>query len=198
MAVFIIAQVISIIGMVISFLSFQQKTKSKVISLQLISTLMFFVNMVMLGGIVGGILNLIAAIRALLFVFKDKFKADSIWWFLGFLILYVGVYVFQFTALKMQPTAKNLIIEVLPVIGIILTHIGFMCKSAKMSRLFCLINSPCWLVYNCIIFTIGGIIGESLNLISIILGIIRLDIKKQKPKEESSSQEIVEEQPEIA
>ena len=54
-------------------------------------------------------------------------------------------------------------------------------KKAAHTRLTGLINSPTWLIYNILNRSIGGSLTEAISLVSIIVGIIRLDLRK-KPK----------------
>ena len=65
----IIAQVLGIIAMAFNILSYQFKKKSAVITAQLLGATFFAVNFLMLGAVVGGILNILAAIRAVVFLF---------------------------------------------------------------------------------------------------------------------------------
>jgi hypothetical protein len=58
-------------------------------------------------------------------------------------------------------------------------------KSAKAVRILSLIGSPCWLVYNIVEGAIGAIICEIVCEISIIVGILRYDIKRGKKGNES-------------
>ena len=50
-----------------------------------------------IGAMVGGLLNIIATLRAVVFLFKDKLKADSIPWFIFFVSTYITVYILNFT-----------------------------------------------------------------------------------------------------
>ena len=76
----------------------------------------------------------------------------------------------------------NLLIESLPVIGMILTTISFRFTEAKTIRRFGIFNSPMWLTYNIANFSVGAICCEVMNLISIVVGMIRFDIKKKSKK----------------
>ena len=174
----IIAQAIGIIAMMFNILSYQGKKQRTVITLQLIGASLFSVNFLMLGATVGGILNIIGAVRALVFVFKDKFKADRISWLIAFVTSYILVYILNFTLFGKEPTAFNLITEVLPVIGMLALNIGFRLKDAASIRKCGLISSPSWLIYNIVAGSWGAIICETITLISIIVGMIRHDKKK--------------------
>lgn len=81
----IIAQIIGIIAMLFNILSYQGKKQRTVIILQFFGAALFSVNFLMLGATVGGILNIIAAVRAVIFTFKDKFKADKLPWLIAFI-----------------------------------------------------------------------------------------------------------------
>ena len=67
-----IAQIIGIVAMGIIILSYQQKKQSTVIAFQLFGSALFAINFFMLGAIMGGLLNFIAIIRAIVFLNKKK------------------------------------------------------------------------------------------------------------------------------
>ncbi len=171
----IIAQCIGILAMVFNIISYQGKCQKTVIVLQLVGGTLFAVNFLMLGATVGGLLNIIAAVRAILFLFKEKLKTDNKYWFVGFIISYVAVYVLNFTIFGKDLTAFNLIIELLPVIGMTALTIGFRLKNASDVRKCGLVSSPAWLIYNVAAGSIGAIVCETLTLISIFVGMRRHD-----------------------
>lgn len=176
----IIAQVIGIIAMVFNILSYQGKKQSTVILLQLIGGTFFAINFLMLGATVGSILNIIAAIRAIVFLLKDKLKTDRLPWFIAFVASYVVVYILNFTVFGKEPTAFNLIVEVLPVVGMVALTIAFRMKNASDVRKFGLISSPAWLIYNIVVGSWGAIFCEVFTLGSILIGMLRHDkVRKQ-------------------
>lgn len=173
----IFAQIIGVIAMMFNIISYQGKNPKTVIALQLCGAMFFSINFLLLDAPVGGILNIIAAIRALVFFFRDKFKADKIYWLIGFIISYISVYILNFTVFGKEPTAFNLIIEILPVIGMLALNIGFLLKDSSKIRKCGLISSPAWLIYNIIAGSWGAIICELFTLISIFVGMFRHDKK---------------------
>ena len=179
----IIAQAIGIVAMCMIVFSFQMKTVKGVATCQFFGNLLFMVNYFMLGAIVGSVLNLLAMIRAYVFMNKEKLHSDRWYWLLGFSITYVITYILSFTVFGTEPTAWNFILELLPIIGMVITTYSFQQKDAKMVRLLTLVNSPLWLTYNIVSFTIGGIISECMGIASIIIGMIRLDRKKKRGNE---------------
>lgn len=175
----IIAQIIGIVAMIFNILSYQGKRQKTIISLQLFGSTLFAINYLLLGAIVGGILNILAIIRAVIFFFGDKFKADKLAWLLAFIASYISVYILNFTLFQREPSAFNLIIEVLPVIAMLTLNIGFRLKDSAKIRKCALISSPSWLIYNIATGSWGAIICELFTLISIFVGMFRHDKKTQ-------------------
>lgn len=174
-----IAQIIGLLAMAFNILSYQQKTRNGAIAFQLGGALLFSVNFFLLGAIVGSLLNVVAAVRAVVFLNKEKLKADRLPWLLGFTAVYLLSYVLTFTLFGKEPTIGNLIVEFLPVIGMTATTISFRLSDARAIRRYGLISSPSWLVYNIANVSIGAICCEVLSLCSILIGMVRLD-RKQK------------------
>ena len=178
----IIAQIIGIIAMTFNILSYQGKQPKTVITFQLIGATLFSINFLLLGAVVGGILNILAAIRAVVFFFGDKLKADRISWLVVFIASYISVYVLNFTIFGKEPTPFNLIIEILPVIGMLALNIGFRFKNSAKIRKCGLISSPAWLIYNIVAGSWGAIICELFTLISIFIGMFRHDKLEEKSR----------------
>ena len=107
----IIAQIIGIFGMAANIFSYQQKNKSSVIVLQLCGAALFTANFFMLGAITGAIMNIINVALSLVFLYKDKTRADHIAWAIGFATAYVTAYILTFAVFGKEPTAVNLITE---------------------------------------------------------------------------------------
>lgn len=176
----LISQIIGIIAMIFAILSYQRKTGKGTLVFQLICGFLFSIHLFMLNAISGALLNMIAVIRAILFLNKEKLKSDNNIWLAGFIVVYIIFYAMTFTVFKMEINSRNLLTEVLPVIGMIASTLGLRCSDASKIRKFGLISSPAWLTYGIINGSVGGSVSEFLSLCSIIIGIIRLDIKKSK------------------
>jgi len=170
-------QALGILGMATNILSYQGKQPKTVIWIQLFGSLFFAVHFLMLNAITGALLNLIGVLRAVIYANKEKLrhiKALNV----IFIVVYLLTYVATFTVFEKVPTLLNLSVEILPVVAMIATTISFSKTSAAMIRKFAFISSPSWLVYNCINFSIGGILCESFSLLSVVLAMVRLDRKK--------------------
>ena len=156
----IIAQIIGFAGLAMNCLSYQAKAKKKLIVIQLFGALFFVIHFGMLGAVMGCILNTVAVLRSLLFANSEKTNANHPAWLAMFIAIYIGSYVLTFTVFE-EPT------------------LSFRTKNAATVRKLCLLCSPLWLIYNIFNFSISGILTETISIISIITGIIRLDLKKK-------------------
>lgn len=172
------AQIIGIFAMVAIVLSYQCKNKNRLLLIQMIGNVLFAVNMLMIGAYVGGLLNAIGIVRAIVYIKKEKLKlpiqaVNGI-----FIFLYLVSYVLVFTVFGKEFTLINAIVELLPIIGITALTFGFAGSNAKFVRRCSLINSPCWLIYNSVNLAIGGILCEVISLVSLATAMLRLDRKK--------------------
>ena len=119
----IIAQAIGIFAMCFNLFSYQQKTRKGAIICQLFGTILFTVNFFLLGAIVGALMNFIGAVRAVIFINKEKLRADHIAWFIGFTAVYIVSYILKKFSLKAFVTTQKLdkLIAAAP-------NIGFNCQ----------------------------------------------------------------------
>lgn len=173
------AQGLSILAMSMNILSYQQKKERRVIACQLFGALLFSVSFFLLGGYAGALLNLVGIVRAVVFLYKERLRATHFGWLLVFSLVYALSYVLTFTVFEKPATLPHLLVELLPVVAMVITTVSFR-LNAKMIRRLGLINSPLWLIYNVVTFSIGGILCEAFSLVSIGVGMWRHDRKEKK------------------
>lgn len=68
-------------------------------------------------------------------------------------------------------------ISLLPLASVGVTTVGYWTDNAQKIRLSQLMGSPCTLLYDVLIHSWGGVLSESITLVSIILSIIRFGWK---------------------
>lgn len=179
MSPFVIAQAFGIAGMTLNAISYQAKKQRNIILLQLFGGAFFVINMYMINAYMGALLNILGVIRALVYSNKDKIRNLKLCCglFIGaFLLSYVAV----FTVFQKEFTPFNIIVELLPLAAMTAMTIAFSLPSAQTVRRFALFASPCWLIYNCINLSIGGILCESFSIISAITALIRTSAAEKK------------------
>ena len=166
----ILGQIISVIGMVLTILSFQMKTRKQILVMQTVGSSFFLLSYLMLGSWTGVCLNGVFLVRNIVFYFgKDKAWARSKLWLPVLLV----------AAVAAGAVGYHSWLDILPIIGSIFGTFALYMTDENMLRLLKLGDSPCWLIYNCTVPSTGGIICEVFNIISIIVGLIRY----KKPKE---------------
>ena len=173
------AQILGFIGMTLNLISFQLKEQKKLIRLQFFSSIVFACHYLLLGAITGCILNVVGIARAFVYSNKEQPWAKTKLWLYGFCAAYFAVYILTFAAFGKEPTVYYLLLELLPVIGMVCTTIGFYLKNAAQVRKLALMNTPTWLTYNLFNRSIGGALTEIFCFISVVVGILRLDIRKK-------------------
>ena len=175
----IAGQILGFIAFIVATISFQGKQQRTIMIMQSVSTAVFAINLYLLGAYTGMMLNIVGCIRSILYTFRNKYD-----WIGSF---YVASVFFVASIICATYTGFNGegFRAMLPLAGMILTTLASREKEASKVRLFTLLNSPFWLVYNATIKppSIGGIFTEIFVMSSIVIGMIRLDRKKQKKTE---------------
>jgi len=173
MALKIAAQIVGIAGIVFSLLSFQFKERNKVMIFQMTASALFCIQLFMVGAFTGGFIDSISFLRTLIFANNNKKWASSNIW------LYVFITAMIVTGVITWQNGWS----ILPIIGSVLSTVALWMKQAKHIRFISMFVGPCWLVYNIINGAYTGALNEVLAMTSIIIGIIRNDIKRKVKKE---------------
>ena len=171
MAIF--TQILGFAGLGLILLSFQFTRQKAVIRVQLYSSLVFAIHYLLLGAVTGALLNLIGICRALVFSSREHSWAQKKWWLPLFCTSYCIVYVLMFTLWGMEASPRNLLLEILPVIGSIATTIGFHLDNVTMRKL-ALVNGGTWVIYAILCGSIGGALTEAVGIVSVLIGLRRL------------------------
>lgn len=164
-----IGQIVGFAAMAIIVASYQQKSHKNILTFQMVSGLLFTVHYLLLGAYTGAIMNLLGAFRSLVYSNRSKKWASSKIWPVIFSIAFFisGIL-----------TWDN-IFSLFPLIAMLMSSVVLWIEKPKVNRIFSLPTSTCWLIYNIKTLSYPGIITEIFVLSSIIIGILRLDIKKK-------------------
>lgn len=164
----IIGQGFGILGMMSYILSFQAKKNTNYFTLQIMGGFLFALNFMLIGAVPGFIMNVANVIRGFVLIKSDRKIPKLIFCEL----------------LCIASVVSALIIS--PERGIFLA-ITLITLIAQISGTFFMWNangkyirynqflflSPAWLVYDIANFTLGGILCESFNMISVVVSFIR-------------------------
>lgn len=173
------AQLLSFVGLAFIVFSYQQKIKSRLILCQLAGCGVFSIHYLLMGAYAGFLLNAIGMVRSIVFYKEDRSKKTGNIWTGILIALFVAAYILTFALFKTPATTSNLILEVLPTIGMCILTISFNMTGTAKIRALGTMHSICWMIYNIAHVSIGGIACESMCMISIIIGFFRYDVKKK-------------------
>lgn len=166
----IAGQIISLIAVILSFVTYQMKSKNGIMVMLSIATGISCIAYALLGGTVALVLNLVSIVRNICFYHKDKKILSS----------------------KAVPIVLALIMGVLSiftwegahstffVVGLMLNTLAMGYFNAQNLRWSILLTSSLILIYNLFIPSIGGTINEVVAITSAVIGIIRYR-KKDAP-----------------
>lgn len=168
------AQIVGYIALILAIISFQQNEPKRMAFFQLLANSMFVIHFAMIGAITGAVINLLSAIRSLVYSRRDKKWADHVAWTYAFVLAFVLTTIFFWEGAK----------SLLPMFGAICYTVSFRMKTAKLVRLVSLPSSPCWMIYNAINHSYAGILTETYVIVSIIIGMLRFDVKKRKKSDQ--------------
>ena len=170
----IIAQILSILSCAGIIFSFQLKNNRHLFLTQTIAAAGFGISYLLLGAFAGFLNNVIAFTNTFVLL-SSRLRKKYIMYLIcvAYLVVpFISLYLFEDTW-----TIKNIIAMVIsfivPIMQIAYTIATWKNdgKTIRAVRLFAV--TPAWLSYNIVMFSIGGIICESFNIISIIVSFIR-------------------------
>ena len=180
----VIAQLIGFCAMASAAISFQQKTQKGIAIGQCICASLWGIHMLLLGAWAGTLLNVIAAIRAFVYSYREtRAWARHKAWYAVFILLFAAASLFAL----LQPNGDGWL-AVLPFVGMTLTTFSLAEKHPFKVRLLTFVNCPFWLLYDLFNGSIAGVIAEVSNMISIISAMFRLDLPAYLEKRKTNGQ----------
>lgn len=167
----IIGQSLGIIATVITFISYQVNTKSRLLIIQTTATLCTCLSFLFLDASTGFALNIVCIARNVTFFFqKDKSVAHTVT-AIGLSIVMIGLGILSWHG------PESLLIIVALAANTLFMATG----NPQILRKSVIVTSGMILAYNAIVFSIGGMTNEGISIVSSVIGIIRFkDAEKEK------------------
>ena len=161
-----IIQSLGVIGIIASIISFQCKKHSSILFFRTMNEAFFGVQYFLLGAYTGMAMNLVGCVRNIIFSNqvqkgKNTFCSATI-----FSIFFVLFGIFTWAGFK----------SILIIIAKVISSFAYGNKNTTIVRTSILLTSSSWLIYNVFVGSFAGIVCEAFTLISLVAGIIRLDI----------------------
>ena len=171
-AAYIISQILTLILYSFLGISYLQKNRNKVLILNIIVDILHIVAMCLLKGYSGAAMGLVSLYRdifLLIYSRKKNSKNRDIFILITSVILII---IFSFVT-------YNGIFSMLSIVATLITTFAIWQKNVKYYKFFGIISSLLWILYNVFVFSVVGIVLESIILIFSIIGYIK-EIKTKK------------------
>lgn len=166
---FLIAQIVGVIGIFFNILIYQQKQKESLLVHKLLSDMVSLLHFLMLGAFSGALIACIGCFRELTFLkcSKDSPKGK------------IMLIIFIIVSLVSAAVSWKGFFSILPTIASVISVISFYQGDPKITRILSFPISMCMGTYCFFVKSYTGIINEVLTVMSSILGIIRHDASKK-------------------
>jgi len=164
-----------IVGLILCIIPFQFKKHKHIVLCKMVSEISFAVQMFLLGGYTGALVDLVSGARNFLFyklVEKGKSTLPVIIAF-GIVVIAIGI------------TTWEGAISLLPVMAKLITTVSYGMKNERLLRYITMPSCFFWIAYNIIMGGWEGMIGDSLSLLSILIAIYKFDIRGKKECEQN-------------
>lgn len=170
----ITAQILGVIAFSFLAISFQSKNKSNMLFFQIVAYTIYVVQFLLLGAYTGLAVMVIGAIRSvILYIYAKKSKKVN----------YLLPLIFSIAIIACVVSTYKNITDIFPGLAVILGTYLLSQNNLKWIRIgegsICIF----WIIYNAAVGAYINILAEVIILTSVIIGIIRYDIKKKKIKE---------------
>ncbi|MBE6885966.1 MAG: YgjV family protein [Ruminococcaceae bacterium] len=165
--VFYVGQALGGIAILFGFLNFQLKTRKQVLLVHILTIACFILHYLCLGAFTGMATNLIALFRDIAFYFIGKKGPIPKGWVIGFA---VAVCLSGLTASILSREGWYFIFSLA---GLVINSCCMAFANPENIRKSILVTSPMVLVYDCFVLSYGGLVYESVAIISSLIGILR-------------------------
>lgn len=175
----IIIQILGGLGILASIISFQCKKHNRILLFRTLNEFIFAIQYFLLGAYTGMMMNIVGCVRNTIFARKvARNKSTTV-----AAAVFSGCF-FLFGLLTYRGVESILII-----VAKILSTFAYGNKNTTVVRGLILITSSGWLIYNYCVGSAAGMLCEAFTLLSIIAGIVRLDIASRPVKKEEQCSE---------
>ncbi len=165
----IISQMLGILAIIAYAIAPHQKNKKGVLVFQLIASILYALQYSLLYAFSAVITNVIGGIKNCIFYFYEKNEKNipqKILWGYIVVILLLGIVTF------------GGIYTLIPIIMSVLSAYAVWQNNLTVYRVLTIVVSTAWIIYNYIVGAYVSIFGNVFQLISTIIAMIRLDLKK--------------------
>lgn len=168
---------VGILAVVLFLLSYQQKTRARIILFNTVSRGLYILQYLLLGAFEGAVLDILGAVSSVIAGKKNG----------GFVKKHARLFLILVDAVIVAAglLLYENVFSLLPIAGVLLHTTAFWIDDEKIIRRVSLAGSPFWFVYNFYSKAYGSAVGDLLTIGSILIAMFRYrKTEKASPKEE--------------
>ena len=162
----ILVQGIGFMGIACSILAFQYKQYRPLVTLRAATELFFGIQYILLGAYSGAAMDFLGCFRNWVFLDCDKKGKSLRPWRILFSVIFVAATLLTWAGPK----------SLLSAVAKVASTVAYGSSNPRLIRFITLCSSSCWLIYNLLVFSLAGVLGEVITLASVLIGILRFDI----------------------
>lgn len=158
----IIGQILGIIAVILTFVSYQAKTDKQILIILSTATVFLVMHYCLIGATSGLALNIVCLLRNFAYFFKDKkvLSSPAVPYIFAAITVIYGIITWQ------------AYYSIFIIIGLAVNTVA-LSRDPQTLRKSILLTSTLVLIYNIFVFSIGGIINEIVAIFSAVIGLIR-------------------------
>lgn len=165
----IVIQSVGVLGIAAGVAAFQCSEHKRLILFRTANELLFAIQYLLLGAYTGAAMNLVGCVRNVIFGKMVERGKSTISGRILFSLLFVVFSIFTWAGMK----------SILIGIAKVVSTFAYGSSKTSVVRIMIFCTSLAWLVYNFLVGSYAGCLCELFTLISIIVGIVRIDISKR-------------------
>lgn len=163
---FIMAQILGLFALIVLLISFSKKDKDELLKYQIMSSLLFGLQYLLLNAITGFLMNIVCMIRNYIF---SRYKKIPIYYLIIVIILMVTLGLISYRDYY----------SLLPIIAVILYSIALYKGNTRIIRIIELISCSLFIIYNIHVDAYVGLISTMIEFLGCLVIFIEIDIIKK-------------------
>ena len=163
---FIMAQILGLFALIVLLISFSKKDKDELLKYQIMSSLLFGLQYLLLNAITGFLMNIVCMIRNYIF---SRYKKIPIYYLIIVIILVVTLGLISYRDYY----------SLLPIIAVILYSIALYKGNTRIIRIIELISCSLFIIYNIHVDAYVGLISTIIEFLGCLVIVIEIDIIKK-------------------
>lgn len=167
---FIAGQIVGIFVTIVSVISMQFKNMKHIVAAQMVANLLLMLNYLLLGGFSGAGVAIIATVQTVVVnILNSKKIKTPVFVTVAFMIMFLICSVLTYSG----P------LDITVAVAALLFALAIVQEDASKCRKLSLGNSVLWLIYDIGTGAYTTILTHGILIVSIIVGMVRLDMKKK-------------------